>query len=647
MRIFLTLLVLCFSVAAVAQKPVLPRGNPSPKGFYAQYDWVRGDSGLLMTLRRDTAWNPVRPGISAISFAGDTAKLFFFDGKKWGEVSKSNKVDSVTLLGDSLLYWINGTDFFVGNIASAASGGDTTIFDPYIDSTGLPSYFIPIAFPNGFFSYDSTIRYQPSTKAILIGANSALVQLQVKGRLAVSGGAQIGGTITALGQLNTTDTVFFKPVAQSIITKEYRTLDRWPITDTDVLKMVGVGLLKSGQTVLADTGRHTTQLVTGGGLKKVADSLGALIGGGGGVTTMAAIGSSPNANGATISGSALTLQPASAAFGGVVTTGVQTFEGVKTFNQALQTPEPNTNTAIPSLYLRNAFAAGLRMGIGRNGGQGSMQFFTYGGYRFYGGGDFNDAATDWLTIGPTLVNTGPSVGLRLGGILQTQLSFGAPHNIASPSIYISDGAAPGSRTGIGKGFLGSFHSFVRSEFGQNFRWYGGGDFNESATNWLYLDQNGLAVTGTNAASAALTINSTTRGFLPPRMTSTQRNAIASPATGLVVYNTTDNRLDFYNGTAWGAVASTTNSLTLGYTAITATYNVADTDYTIHVTANSPTINLPTAVGRTGRVYIIKNSGTGFPVVDGSGAETIDGNITITLGVETLRIQSTGTNWIII
>lgn len=54
-----------------------------------------------------------------------------------------------------------------------------------------------------------------------------------------------------------------------------------------------------------------------------------------GVTTMAAIGSSPNANGATISGSTLTLQPASGSFGGVVTTGTQTFAGDKTYTGAV------------------------------------------------------------------------------------------------------------------------------------------------------------------------------------------------------------------------------------------------------------------------------------------------------------------------
>jgi hypothetical protein len=60
----------------------------------------------------------------------------------------------------------------------------------------------------------------------------------------------------------------------------------------------------------------------------------------------------------------------------------------------------------------------------------------------------------------------------------------------------------------------------------------------------------LLGTTTNAASSILTMESTTQGFLPPRMTTTQRNAIASPATGLVVYDTTLNDPFYYNGTAW-------------------------------------------------------------------------------------------------
>ena len=52
------------------------------------------------------------------------------------------------------------------------------------------------------------------------------------------------------------------------------------------------------------------------------------------------------------------------------------------------------------------------------------------------------------------------------------------------------------------------------------------------------------------ASAILQADSTTRGFLPPRMTTTQKNAIATPSSGLVVYDSTTNKLCCYNGSTW-------------------------------------------------------------------------------------------------
>ena len=58
------------------------------------------------------------------------------------------------------------------------------------------------------------------------------------------------------------------------------------------------------------------------------------------------------------------------------------------------------------------------------------------------------------------------------------------------------------------------------------------------------------VTASLNASAVLQADSTTRGFLPPRMTTTQKNAIATPAAGLVVYDSTTNKLCCYNGSTW-------------------------------------------------------------------------------------------------
>jgi hypothetical protein len=58
-------------------------------------------------------------------------------------------------------------------------------------------------------------------------------------------------------------------------------------------------------------------------------------------------------------------------------------------------------------------------------------------------------------------------------------------------------------------------------------------------------------TTTPVASALVELSSTTQGLLLPRMTKTQRDAISSPATGLMVYQT-DNTpgLRVYNGTNW-------------------------------------------------------------------------------------------------
>jgi hypothetical protein len=52
------------------------------------------------------------------------------------------------------------------------------------------------------------------------------------------------------------------------------------------------------------------------------------------------------------------------------------------------------------------------------------------------------------------------------------------------------------------------------------------------------------------ASAGLDVNFNNKGFLPPRMNTVQRNAIASPVAGLVIFNTDEKALNLYNGTAW-------------------------------------------------------------------------------------------------
>ena len=61
------------------------------------------------------------------------------------------------------------------------------------------------------------------------------------------------------------------------------------------------------------------------------------------------------------------------------------------------------------------------------------------------------------------------------------------------------------------------------------------------------------------ASAMLDVKSTDKGFLPPRMSTSDRDNIAGPTAGLVIYNTTTSTLQFSDGTDW--VDLTDNSTT--------------------------------------------------------------------------------------
>ena len=100
--------------------------------------------------------------------------------------------------------------------------------------------------------------------------------------------------------------------------------------------------------------------------------------------------------------------------------------------------------------------------------------------------------------------------------------------------------------------------------------------------------------------------------------------------------------------ATGTVALVTDNPapSLINTAVTTTF--VNPNETINCTGGTFSVNLPTASGIQGRLYVLVNSGTGVITLDPNGAETINGNATITLTQYISRtVQSDGTNWIII
>lgn len=82
--------------------------------------------------------------------------------------------------------------------------------------------------------------------------------------------------------------------------------------------------------------------------------------------------------------------------------------------------------------------------------------------------------------------------------------------------------------------------------------------NGAAIPMVYVIPSGVLVENNNSAglevSAIFQVNSTTQGFLPPRMDESARDLIPAPAVGLVIYNTTTNKLNLYTS-AWEEVTS--------------------------------------------------------------------------------------------
>ena len=135
-------------------------------------------------------------------------------------------------------------------------------------------------------------------------------------------------------------------------------------------------------------------------------------------------------------------------------------------------------------------------------------------------------------------------------------------------------------------------------------------------------QNNVGIGTAPNASAKLDVSSTTQGMLVPRMTTVQRNAIATPATGLMVYDITLNGFQFYNGTVWTAVGGG-GGIVL---ALSAEKNVSQT---LPVGSNTPTPDIvvfenvttspvSAAIGSwnaSTNTYTVGASGAGLYLVD--------------------------------
>lgn len=122
-----------------------------------------------------------------------------------------------------------------------------------------------------------------------------------------------------------------------------------------------------------------------------------------------------------------------------------------------------------------------------------------------------------------------------------QSTIGATSSVTNQYGFFANSSLTGATNNFG------FYGNIASATG---RW----NFYANGTAANYFNGDVLLGTTTAISSAKLVVTSTTQGFLPPRMTTAQRDAIASPVAGLVIYNTSTNKLNVYT-TAWEAVTS--------------------------------------------------------------------------------------------
>ena len=286
---------------------------------------------------------------------------------------------AINLFGTSglnALTYVSGT-YFVKMTAANTFALDSTV---YTANTGTVTT-VSVTTANGVSGSVATAGTTPAI-TLTLGAitptsvNSVVISGATTPTLAVTGTSSISGSNTGD---NATNSLY-----SGLVTNATHTGDATGATALTVVGLRGVTLPTLGATagLLKYTGTGTNTwvfdsstyltanqsitlsgAVTGSGTTAITTTLASSIvgisnlsatgtpssttflrgdntwatpaGGGGGSVSLAAVGTSPNANAATLTGSVLNLEAASASFPGVVTTGVQTFAGAKTFSPAV------------------------------------------------------------------------------------------------------------------------------------------------------------------------------------------------------------------------------------------------------------------------------------------------------------------------
>lgn len=142
---------------------------------------------------------------------------------------------------------------------------------------------------------------------------------------------------------------------------------------------------------------------------------------------------------------------------------------------------------------------------------------------------------------------------RATGTETTPLTLSSGSNIGRLAFYGRDANTYNFCASINAIVDGEINTLSDpSDYPSRIAFYTTPEGESSLSERMTIKNNGSVVIGASFTddSAILGLSSTTKGFLPSRMTTAQKNLITTPVAGLIVYDTTLNNLFTYNGTNW-------------------------------------------------------------------------------------------------
>jgi trimeric autotransporter adhesin len=159
------------------------------------------------------------------------------------------------------------------------------------------------------------------------------------------------------------------------------------------------------------------------------------------------------------------------------------------------------------------------------------------------------------------------------------------------------------------------------------------------SSYLAKAQVAINTTGANPDnSAMLDISSSTRGLLIPRMTTAERTAISSPATGLLVYDNSLSLFYYYNGTAWTSISPVISSWATVGNILSGTSFLGTTDNQhLDIRTNN---TLHARIRTNGQIEVL-NTGRSTYLGESAGInDDLNNRRNVAIGYNALRVNST-------